>query len=1555
MRLDYKKNHGLLLILTLLFSVSLLSAGKQFDLNQWQGNYTIKGKNAFDQFGYHISSGDINGDGIADVIISSPSADPLGRNSAGEVYIFWGNPQTQQNISIDLNIDNADITIYGAQSGDKLGYSLSVGLLNDDNFADFAISAPYSDDGNTLQVGKVYLFYGNQDLPAIIDLNTYSANHLFIGEGANDFLGQTLLTTDINNDNIDELIIGAPFADQVERLNCGKVYVIWSHDTYSSTVYLSQVNNLTYFSGMSINSNLGSALTTTNINNDQFQDIIIGSPGVDDESLVNNGRVYIIKGRTFFPYDEIDLDNSSYINNQLKGSYHSSRIGKAIAAGDVNGDGFGDLIITDFSNNTSSNSIYLILGSNSLDSEIVLNNASSNTTIVHQGMENNLFGEKVFIAELSPDAPADIIIASPQASSVSGNESGVIHVLYGRTQFETTYDLAVDGIDEIYNGESPSAKLGSALCIADFNNDQKNDIWLGSIEAGSNHGKTYSIFGGLPWVWNLLPVDGSTNVDIDQSVAFSLSDDQEIDLNSLTVNIAGSNYDINSSNLSYSGSGNFYRITISPESYFGYNQIINVAIDANDDEGWHIPTINYRFFTREDTDPPFTNQWEPAPNEQGVAVDTNIEFNVYDLGEGVSLSSLIVNVNGTNYYSGSPYFSYLGEVNNYRIIINPPTNFTFGDEVFVSIDCEDLAPNPNVMATFNYSFICGQDNSSPNIIFIEPSYGEEVARTNAVFVEVVDSESSLNQNSLIFTLDGVDLLPQSEITTLPNGRLKVFYNPLEHQLLSFGERELYFYIEDVSTNSNSIDTVSVFTVIQDNQAPYTANHLPNKFSVDNPTNTQFRVDVFDLLSGIDLSTLSILINDIEIVGSESISISNLNNGYRIIYNSPERLIGDITVQIQVSDLETPANIMPIENYTFTTSLDTDAPYITELSPAESEINVPVDANLSFKIFDDKTGVDRNSLQILIDDIDVSEDLNTASITDGFDVLYLIDYPYEFDQLINVYITCSDLEVPANTYENNYYFRITPDLVQPELVNFNPEPNATAVAIDSNIYFEITDNGIGVDIESLVMKVNDEIVVPETNIIPETLFYEVNYSGADFEYGEVVTVVVSVNDLASSPNTLSNFNYSFLVVDDDQEPPFFSGINPAPESIDIPIDGSISMLILDSESGVDSNSIIFKVNNVTISDYELQDIENEEGSGFRLTYHPLEAFGFGEIVRIRIYAMDTSSNNNAANFSYSYTTENDTEAPYLETTSPSNGGEGYANSILYLSVKDDLSGIDKETFTLKINGDFVTTYQDSLKDNRLEIWYSTAGFFDVEMVDVEVSVADMVGNICNEAYSFTIIPDDFPPYFVCLNPPLNSDIEINDYLRIAILDKGVGINEESIIFQVNGRHIENYQLDKVTYNNNPDSLGVILHYQVDEEYYAGQNLSIFVSAMDNNQPESLQNQDNYSIFVKREVDRDKVEVIPNIISLNFDGVNDYSRIIIPTNKSVSCKIFNRSGKEIANLSTAPYDYENSAGNHDYKIAIWDGKNSDNKAVNAGIYICQVKYGNKIHRNTITVAK
>ena len=107
-----------------------LSANRVVDLADWNGNLLIKGRNAFDSFGSNITSADIDGDGFGDIIVGSPFSDPMGRNSAGSVYLFWGSAENIQNSQIDLSTESADLEIFGAAANDQLGRTITSGNIN---------------------------------------------------------------------------------------------------------------------------------------------------------------------------------------------------------------------------------------------------------------------------------------------------------------------------------------------------------------------------------------------------------------------------------------------------------------------------------------------------------------------------------------------------------------------------------------------------------------------------------------------------------------------------------------------------------------------------------------------------------------------------------------------------------------------------------------------------------------------------------------------------------------------------------------------------------------------------------------------------------------------------------------------------------------------------------------------------------------------------------------------------------------------------------------------------------------------------------------------------------------------------------------------------------------------------------------------------------------------------------------------------------------------------------------------------------------------------------
>ena len=181
-------------------------------------NVTLVGESDSDRAGWSVSyAGDVNNDGLADVIVGAPGNDSTAQN-AGAAYVVLGN----ESMASSLNLTDADVKLVGETEGDRVGWAVSnaSGLDGPDGVA---VGAPFQDDGT----GAVYAVSG-ESLFGTVDLGT-EATATLTGASAGDRAGRSLSHAgDVNDDGTADLIVGASnySADNVPA-RAGAAHVVY--------------------------------------------------------------------------------------------------------------------------------------------------------------------------------------------------------------------------------------------------------------------------------------------------------------------------------------------------------------------------------------------------------------------------------------------------------------------------------------------------------------------------------------------------------------------------------------------------------------------------------------------------------------------------------------------------------------------------------------------------------------------------------------------------------------------------------------------------------------------------------------------------------------------------------------------------------------------------------------------------------------------------------------------------------------------------------------------------------------------------------------------------------------------------------------------------------------------------------------------------------------------------------------------------------------------------------------------------------------------------------
>ena len=362
--------------------------GGVLDLSDLDGTngFILNGIDAVDLSGWSVSSaGDVNGDGYDDLIIGAWGARRNRDNDVGETYIVYGGASAPgTNGVLDLSdLDGTDgFILNGIDAGDRSGHSVSsAGDVNGDGYDDLIIGARYADPNGDSNAGETYVVYGGASAPGtggVLDLSDLDGTNGFILNGidAVDLSGWSVSSAgDVNGDGYDDLIIGAIGADPNVTNQAGETYVVYggaSAPGEDGVLDLSDLDGTDGFilNGIDAGDRSGWSVSSAgDVNGDGYDDLIIDAL-YGDPNGSNSGETYIVYGGASAPgtggvLDLSDLDGTDgFILNGIDAGDESGR--SVSSAGDVNGDGYDDLIIgapsADPNGNSDAGETYVIYG-----------------------------------------------------------------------------------------------------------------------------------------------------------------------------------------------------------------------------------------------------------------------------------------------------------------------------------------------------------------------------------------------------------------------------------------------------------------------------------------------------------------------------------------------------------------------------------------------------------------------------------------------------------------------------------------------------------------------------------------------------------------------------------------------------------------------------------------------------------------------------------------------------------------------------------------------------------------------------------------------------------------------------------------------------------------------------------------------------------------------------------------------------------------------------------------------------------------------------------------
>jgi len=484
----------------------------QINLSDLDGDngYVISGVGrAFYGGGTVSSAGDINGDGVTDLIIGNDYAnaytlDPVlndydggffyDADYAGAAYILFGGDDVGSTGTADLTTEldgENGFLISGTVEDGMLGRSVSaVGDINGDGTDDFIVGDPVIDTS--------YVVFGGADVSnGVLSVPLIDGTNGFRIEGSfnRDYAGASVSGVgDFNGDGVPDLLIGAPYGG--DTFAEGESYVVFGGADVgaSGSVELTSLDGSNGFvlNGFDTRDRGGYSVSAAgDVNGDGVPDIIIGALGGDASGIDEAGESYIVFGGAgvgssgSLDLSSLDGTDGFVINGLADGDYSGTSVS---AAGDVNSDGVADVIIgaetADANGNVSAGQSYVVFGRNGIGNGGSLNLSAldgANGFIINGLNAGDNLGTSVSAAgDLNGDGTSDLIVGAPEAGT--GGES---YIVFGGAGVGASGEFELASLNGsngfVVSGNTVDTSGFSVSAAGDVNGDGVDDVIGGTF------------------------------------------------------------------------------------------------------------------------------------------------------------------------------------------------------------------------------------------------------------------------------------------------------------------------------------------------------------------------------------------------------------------------------------------------------------------------------------------------------------------------------------------------------------------------------------------------------------------------------------------------------------------------------------------------------------------------------------------------------------------------------------------------------------------------------------------------------------------------------------------------------------------------------------------------------------------------------------------------------------------------------------------------------------------------------------------------------------------